>query len=80
MTDPKRTRRRRRSASLRGSIPIQLVRWFDGSEPELPLLALIPPEHEMLGVFWKRWLKLHPDARLPADGGEWIAAQLEDDD
>lgn len=74
MTDPKGTRRRRRTDANR--IPADLAEWFAGEprppgKSSVPWSALIYPEHLLLADRWAIWKEAHPGSKPPA-GFEWL--------
>ena len=73
MTDPRGTRRRRRSRGA-DDVPRDLREWFAGeprADTSTPWLALIFPDYVVLPERWRAWKAEHPEGKPPA-GWEWL--------
>jgi hypothetical protein len=68
MTAPKSVLRRRRTSSVSGDIPVELVAWFEG-RGDTPWCALLPEDAELLPQRWAAYKRAHPEA-VPPRGWE----------
>lgn len=49
-----------------GRMPEEIADWFAG-RCSIPWAALLAPGYQLVGEWWRVWLREHPDAVPPSD-------------